>query len=194
MPVQMPRRSVLLQLGWLATAPAWADDALWAVLRRGGQVVLVRHASTTPGVGDPPGMQLADCASQRNLSDAGRAEARRLGAVLRERKVPVGVVLSSPWCRCLDTARLALQRDAKVEPALANLFGRPEQQPPQVTALRQAIARLPLSSPGAGNAFLFTHGSTVLALTGVSPAQAEMVVLTPQADGGLVVAGRIAAP
>ncbi|HEX6296793.1 MAG TPA: histidine phosphatase family protein, partial [Burkholderiales bacterium] len=53
-----------------------ADDKLWEVLERGGQVILIRHTITDPGVGDPPGMKLSDCATQRNLSDEGRAHAR----------------------------------------------------------------------------------------------------------------------
>src|SRR4030095_4588589 len=87
--------------------PAWADDALWALLARGGQVVLVRHGLTTPGVGDPPGFKLGECATQRNLVEEGRREAERLGAALRAHKVPVARVLSSPWCRCTQTARVA---------------------------------------------------------------------------------------
>ena len=183
-------------MGWLfaatclAAVPARADESLWSLLKQGGQVVLIRHATTTPGVGDPPGMKLEDCKSQRNLSDEGRAEARRLGALLRDRQVPVGSILSSPWCRCLETAKLALARDAKVEVSLSNLFGRHEKEAAQVGALRKVVGQVPRE----GNAFLFTHGSTVLALTGVSPAQAEMVILTPLAGGTFKLAGRLVTP
>src|SRR5262245_646254 len=84
-----------------------ADDGLWKLLRGGGQVLLIRHASTTPGVGDPEGFKLEDCATQRNLSEQGRAEARRLGEAVRRNRIPIERVASSPWCRCLDTAQLA---------------------------------------------------------------------------------------
>src|SRR6059058_1594518 len=90
-----------------------ADEALWALLRGGGQVVLVRHALTDPGVGDPPGFDLDQCSTQRNLSEAGRREAEKLGQVLRAHDVPVAAVLTSPWCRCRETARLAFGREAK---------------------------------------------------------------------------------
>ena len=63
----------------LAPAPAGADEALWALLRGGGQVIVLRHAQTDPGVGDPPGFRLEACATQRNLSAQGREDARRLG-------------------------------------------------------------------------------------------------------------------
>ena len=102
-------RWLLLALS-LAFAPAHADDALWDALRQGGHVLYIRHALTEPGFGDPPGFELADCSTQRNLSDAGRAQARRMGEALRSREVPIGEVLSSPWCRCVETARLGGRR------------------------------------------------------------------------------------
>src|SRR5688572_28986342 len=99
-------RKILFAL-LLLPLTAGADDALWALLKKGGQVVLIRHAVTTPGVGDPPGFTIQDCKTQRNLTAAGRKEAERLGAAFRQRAIPVGRVLSSPWCRCLETAKLA---------------------------------------------------------------------------------------
>src|SRR4029079_17592410 len=84
--VRASRIIVVMMRCWLAVAlcvlavPAWADDALWTLLQEGGQVVLVRHGLTTPGVGDPPGFRLGDCATQRNLVDEGRREEARLGA------------------------------------------------------------------------------------------------------------------
>lgn len=167
---------------------ARADEALWALLQAGGQVVLLRHAITEPGVGDPPGFRAGACSTQRNLSDQGRADARRLGEVLRQRRVPVARVLSSPWCRCLETARLVFGREADVERSLGNLFGRRELEAQQVAQLRKLVRR-----PAGGNLFLVTHGSTTRALTGVSPGTGEMVVLTPQPGGGFGVAGRLAA-
>lgn len=190
----MNRKALLRLLACLPLCAAWpaaqADDAaLWSLLQRGGQVVLVRHALTDPGVGDPPQFRLGDCATQRNLSEEGRAQARRLGEALRARKVPVAQVQSSPWCRAQETARLVSGRTPEDLPALGNVFGRPERAAPQVAALK-ALVR----APAGGNVFWFTHGSTTLALTGVSPGTGEMVVLSPQADGGFRVAGRLAVP
>lgn len=179
---------------WLALAlglllgQAHADDALWKLLADGGHVLLVRHAETTPGVGDPPGFRLEDCATQRNLSAAGRAQARRLGAELKRRGVPVGEVLSSPWCRCRETALLAFGR-SRTWDALGNLFGRAGEADEQVRALRPRIA----AHAGKDNLILVSHGSTALALTGEHPAMGELLVLKPQA-GGLRVAGRLAVP
>ncbi len=179
----------LLLVLLLACGAARADEALWSLLQKGGQVVLIRHALTDAGVGDPPGFRLGDCATQRNLNEEGRGEARRLGEALRANKVPVAALQSSPWCRCMETAQIAFGRSADAQPALSNLFGRSERQAQQVRLLRQLVQ----DAPQGGNLFLVTHGSTTQALTGVSPATAEMVVLTPQ-PGGFKVAGRLKVP
>jgi hypothetical protein len=78
---------------------ARANEPLWDLLKAGGQVAVIRHASTVPGFGDPPGFRLDDCATQRNLSEAGREEARRIGAAFRDRGVPVGRVLTAAGSR-----------------------------------------------------------------------------------------------
>lgn len=170
----------------LAPAAAAEDEALWALLKGGGQIVLIRHASTDPATGDPPGFRLDDCATQRNLSAAGRDEARRLGEALRARGVPLGRVLSSRWCRCLETARLAF---AAVEPwpALDSFFGDRSREPEQTEAVRAVAGE----RPPEGNLILVTHGFNIRALTGILPAPAEMVVLTPQGSGAFRVAGRL---
>ena len=131
----MKRRVVAaaLMLALAAIPAAHADESLWALLKGGGQVVLMRHAVTTPGVGDPEGMRLADCATQRNLSDEGRAHAKQVGEAFRARKIPVGQVLSSPWCRCLETARLAFGIEPQASPAR-----RPRPRAPRFVMLARA--------------------------------------------------------
>lgn len=162
---------------------------MWALLRNGGQVVLIRHAVTDPGVGDPPGFRLDDCRTQRNLSPAGREGARRLGEAFRMQRIPVAQVLSSPWCRCLDTARIAFGQ-ARADPMLGNLFTHGENSVRQ-QAQFQALARTP---PADGNLILVTHGATIAAFTGISPGTGEVVIGTFDADGRFRVAGRIMPP
>jgi len=171
----------------LALAPAQADEKIWNLLRGGGQVLLIRHASTDPGVGDPDGFKLGECSTQRNLSAAGRQEARRLGELLRQQKVPIGAVVSSPWCRCVDTAQLAFSRVDKRWSALSNLFGRSGNAQGQIEALRPRIGAF----GGKDNLVLVTHGSTAMALTGISPQQAEVIVLTPRGGERFELAGRV---
>jgi broad specificity phosphatase PhoE len=177
----------LLVLALLLPAPAGADEALWGLLRGGGQVVLMRHTITTPGVGDPPGFRLGDCPTQRNLTDAGRDDARRIGAAFRSHGVPVGRVLSSRWCRCLETAQLAFGR-AEPWDALDSIFEDRQREPERTQALREALR----ARPADGNLVLVTHGANIVALTGVSPAPGEFLVLTAEGGGRFRVAGRLA--
>jgi len=165
------------------------EDDLWDALRRGTIVVLLRHALTTPGVGDPPGFKLDDCSTQRNLTDEGRAQAGRVGEAFRAHNIVIDRVLSSPWCRCIETARLAFDSTPEKAPALSNLFGRPENKDPQVADLRKLVGGF----GGRGNLVLVSHGSTIVALTGVSPEPAEMVVVKPDGGGNFSVLGRLSA-
>jgi broad specificity phosphatase PhoE len=168
----------------LGISSAQANEALWTLLKGGGQVVFIRHAITTPGVGDPPGFKLDDCATQRNLTDEGRGHAKRIGQAFKERKIPVERLLSSPWCRCIETSRLAFG-EPEPSTALSNLFGRSENNAKQVEQMKALV------KPGKGNAILVSHGSTIVALTGVSPGTGEMVIVTPQGNGKFAVAGRL---
>ena len=177
----------LLALACCAT-PARANDALWALLEKGGQVVLIRHGQTTPGVGDPPGFRIDDCSTQRNLVDAGRREAQRLGAALRAHRVPVARVLSSPWCRCIETARIVFGADPVTDTMLDNLFDASQNRERQVAAFRKLVA----SAPKQGNLMLVTHGSTTAAFTGINQGTAEMVIVTPEGGERYRVAGRLA--
>jgi phosphohistidine phosphatase SixA len=170
-------------------SPTAADEAVWSLLKGGGHIVLIRHAITTPGVGDPPGMRLDDCRTQRNLTEEGRRHAQRVGEAVRARGVRVERVRSSPWCRCLETARLAFG-PAETWTALSNLFGRPEQRAEQVRQMQAAAGE----RRDGGNVIWVTHGSTIAALTGINPDTAEMVVLTPRGDGRFAVAGRLVVP
>ena len=147
-------------------------------------MVFIRHAVTTPGVGDPPGFKLDDCATQRNLTDEGRGHAKRIGQAFKERKVPVERLLSSPWCRCIETSRLAFG-EPEVSTALSNLFGRSENNAKQVEQMKALV------KPAKGNVVLVSHGSTIVALTGISPATGEMVIVTPKGNGQFAVAGRL---
>ena len=96
-------------------------------------------------------------------------------------------MLTSPWCRCRDTARIAFGGEAEVEPALSNLFEYGQNRDRQLAGFRRLVA----AAPRKGNLLLVTHGSTTLAFTGVSPGTAEMVIVTPETDGKFRVAGRI---
>ncbi|HST00558.1 MAG TPA: histidine phosphatase family protein, partial [Usitatibacter sp.] len=103
------RRNFLAAALAVAAAPrAFAQQPVdWERLRKGGYVLLMRHAATTVAGVDPKGFRLGECRTQLNLSDDGRAQARRAGQRVAEEKVPVSRVYTSPWCRCRETGLLA---------------------------------------------------------------------------------------
>ncbi len=189
------RRRIALRAGLLLAAvvvvPAQADEAGWMALGRPGAIALIRHAYA-PGVGDPPGMRLGDCPSQRNLDAQGRAEAARLGERLRRRGVRVQEVLHSPWCRARDTAQLAMAAasgpTSREEPAFGSFFGGHGDAGRQTAAAREILRRW----QGPGVLLVFTHQVNVLGLTGIALAPAEgLVVRVPPGEAPLQVLGRI---
>jgi len=170
----------------LIAASALAADA-WTELAKPGAIVLFRHG-TAPGVGDPANFKLDDCATQRNLNEQGRAEARKLGEQFRARKIQVGSVLSSQWCRTRETARLAFGSRVSDEPAFNSFFRlSPQDREAQTAQARAVLARW----RGPGALVVVTHQVNIQALTGVGAASAEGVVVRPAADGSLQVVATI---
>jgi phosphohistidine phosphatase SixA len=170
----------------LASGMALSADA-WTELARPGAIVLFRHA-TAPGVGDPPNFRPDDCTTQRNLNDQGRAEARRLGELFRQRGVNVGAVLSSQWCRTRETARLAFGDQVRDEPAFNSFFGQGAAQREAQTERARRVLR---DWKGPGVLVVVTHQVNITALTGHGAMSAEGVVVQPTAQGPLRVVGNL---
>ena len=172
----MKRRTFLLALtGALVSSSTEAQQAeLWSALQAGGLAILLRHAQTEPGIGDPPGFRLGDCRTQRNLSEEGRRQARRIGEALAARRVRIDAVRSSEWCRCLETARLAFpERSIQPFPALNSFFDGRAAEPRQTRELRAALA----SIDGPGNVVFVTHQVNIQSLTGETVGSGEAVLL-----------------
>lgn len=168
------------------SAPVRAQaDTAWPALQD-GSIVLFRHA-TAPGGGDPPGMKLGDCATQRNLNEAGRAQAKRLGEQFRQRGIKVAAVLTSQWCRTRETAELAFPGRAREESSFNSFFGDPSRQLAQTAAAQALLHRW----KGPGVLVVVTHQVNITSLTGIVPASGEGVVVRPQ-GAGLEVLGRLA--
>ena len=168
-----------------AISTATATESIWEALRTPGSVVVLRH-SYAPGTFDPPSARLDDCSTQRNLDASGRAQARRVGEEFQQNGIAVGVVLSSPRCRCLDTARLAFGKVQSWEP-LQGALSDEERRQRQLAEIREAIE----AHRGGPPLVLVTHGSVVTALTGLNIRMGEFVVLRRAADGTHSVAGQL---
>jgi broad specificity phosphatase PhoE len=158
-----------------ASTTAAATDLL-ALLGEGRAVALIRHANA-PGVGDPPGMRLGDCATQRNLDETGRRESVALGARLREAGIHEARIFTSRWCRARDTATLLGFAPPAELPALDSFFGARGEAEARTAALRAFLADLPRGAP----VLLVTHQVNITALTAMNPAQAEIIFVAAQA-------------
>jgi len=168
-------------LGFCGTVEvAGADDAAdaWKALRAGGHVALMRHADAPGGVGDPPGFRVEDCATQRNLSEKGRADAEKIGSELRGEGIAFEKILSSPWCRCIDTARLLNLGTVETEATFGNVVVLKDQRQTLTTGARALIAQW----TAGGNLLVVTHGANIQALAGVWLASGEIVVVKGGSD------------
>lgn len=179
-------RLLLILAALLAPMSASASPDFWAAAREPGTHLLLRHARA-PGTGDPPGFRLGDCATQRNLDDTGRAQARRIGEAIRAAGVRVDAVLSSAWCRALDTATLLDLGEPKVDTSLNSFF---EDRASEDRFTAELKARLKALQDR--KAVLVTHQVNITALTDVYPTSGEIVAVALEPDGdGIVVRGRM---
>jgi broad specificity phosphatase PhoE len=171
-----------------AAGTAVADEAAaLAALRAGGHVALMRHGEA-PGTADPSGFRVDDCATQRNLNDKGRADAASAGARLRREAVRFEKIVSSPWCRCRETA--SLMNLGAVE--IVETLGNPVVLRDRRQALVEGTRALVEGWGGEGPLLVVTHGATIQALTGMHPASGEIFVVKPRsAAGSLPVIGRV---
>jgi hypothetical protein len=185
----MQRRAFLIAAAAPWAARATVDDDVAARLAAGACVIAFRHA-LAPGTLDPPGFRLGDCTTQRNLNDEGRAQARRIGEWFRARALAPGAVRSSPWCRCVDTARLAFGR-ADAWPALGSpRVGSEATNEAALAELRRSLAAA-AAHPGRFDAWV-THGFVLSALTGAGTASGEGLLLAAGSEGATQVLGRLA--
>lgn len=181
------RRSVSLVLLWLyaACAAAQADPSIVQRLREGGYILFVRHASTDFSQNDARMTSFEDCASQRNLTEKGRAEARALGEQVNRLKIPIGEVRASPFCRTMETAQLAFGKaQATPEARGGQVDDRQRHEP-----LRQLLSSRPWPRQ---NDVVVSHGNPFYALFGPPYlAEGEIAVLKPDAPSGVAIVGRI---
>lgn len=171
-------------LSLLTLQPAHTTEAGWALLRNGGHVVFLRHADA-PGSGEPGNFDIENCTTQRNLSDRGRQQARRIGPLFLARAAPVARVLSSNYCRCLETARIAFGASlVETDPALDLLSGEDAANDEKLERVRE----IAVGHSGADNMVLVANEDVIMGVLGVSAREGEALILS---RGDLHVAGRI---
>jgi len=190
--MSLPVKLLMLAFAFVALAsPAQAADIWDELADSDGLVILYRHA-LAPGGGDPANFDVDDCATQRNLSAAGRRQAVRMGRQLRTRDIPVAEVISSPWCRSRDTARLMRVGPVREMSRLGSVF-----QSSARTAERRERATTKLIRRHAasdGVLVVVGHQANIIDLTGIAPASGEGVVVRYDLDAGRIdIVGRVPA-
>jgi phosphohistidine phosphatase SixA len=163
----------------LTVSQAAGTEAGWALVRNGGQIVFLVHANA-PGSGDPANFDIENCRTQRNLSESGRQQARRIGALFAARAAPVEQVYSSRYCRALDTARLAFgDRSVEILEALDSI-GRASDEADE---RNEEIYSLIRDYSGSGNLVLVTHPENIAAMVGTKPREGQAVIVSPTDNG-----------
>ena len=168
------------------------DKALVSALRDGGHVIYIRHAKTTKDWGDQvsPELDLADCSTQRRLSDEGKADAKTIGEGIKAAGIPVGDVISSDYCRAYNTAYLAFGTYTKN--SNLNFLPCVECTPEDYKEYAARVAPLLSAKPEAGkNTFLVGHDDPFQGVTmpvipenGIYPAPMGVAyVAKPLGDG-----------
>jgi phosphohistidine phosphatase SixA len=153
------------------------DGKLVAALRKGGYVLYFRHAKTDRSQQDTDPHDLANCATQRNLTDEGRADARAIGEAFRALQIPVGTVLSSAYCRAREHALLSFDQ-VTAEPSLVLPDPLPDDERQRN---KEALQRLLATPPPPGtNTILVSHSPNVKAAAEVDlPVEGGAVILRP---------------
>jgi len=178
----------MLLLGVLMSPQTTANEIDLATrLQQGGHVLMLRHAHA-PGFGDPAQFKLDDCATQRNLDAAGRAQATAIGDWLRRQGVQDARIYASQWCRSLETARLIDLGPVTPLPALNSFFGREQERLSSLVALNAFFARQPVDGP---LIILVTHFVNVQSVAGSGVGAGEGVLLQLQPDKSPHVVGRV---
>ena len=153
-------------------------------LHDGHHVLLMRHADA-PGIGDPAGYKLDQCATQRNLGERGRKQAELIGAWLTKQGIDKAQVFSSPWCRCVDTAKLLKKGVVTIEASLGSFFDDMSLEKIQTQAL-QTFIKNSLAKKSQPPLILVTHHINIQAFTGKVVNVGEMVLVKVNQAGQYV--------
>lgn len=160
---------------------AASDKALHEALANPHHLLMMRHADA-PGYSDPTGFDLNNCASQRNLGANGKKQAAGIGAWLKTQGIPQAKVLSSPWCRCMETAKLLNVGDVQSENSLGSFFENRADGKEQTLLLEKKIKQ-EISNPNRRPLILVTHQVNIQAFTGETVSSGQMVLVKVNTNG-----------
>ncbi len=150
-----------------------ATEQGWKLAQEGDKIILIRH-SLAPGSGDPPGFKIDDCKTQRNLNRKGINQSKKIGRLFKKNKIPIDQVLSSQWCRCLDTAKFAFANFKEFK-ALNSTF-QSQYDKNEAKQLKELYYFVSKWDGKGKNLVLVTHYSIITAVTNSIPSSGEIVI------------------
>ena len=141
-------------------------------LEYGGKLIFIRHAYA-PGGGDPDNFNLNDCLTQRNLNEDGRKQAKHIGEFFKKNKIKIHKVLSSEWCRCKETAKIAFKNFSTnnfLNSFYSSKFAKNKDK--QIKMLKSYVKKLKSDK----NLILVTHYVLISEVLNYAPSSGEIVV------------------
>ena len=141
-------------------------------LQKGGKLIFIRHAYA-PGGGDPDNFDINDCSTQRNLSDSGRVQSKKIGNFFKKNKISIGKVYSSEWCRCKETASIAF-KEYKTKNFLNSFFSAKfaNNRKKQIIDFDKFISTLDKNQ----NLVFVTHYVVISEILNYAPSSGEIVI------------------
>jgi phosphohistidine phosphatase SixA len=167
--------------GLILITPQGFASELSELMKQGNTVLMMRHAYA-PGVGDPANFKLNDCSTQRNLNQEGISQARAIGNWLRSQGLTEATVYTSPWCRCIDSAKLLNLGSPQIVEAIASTFNEQDYATPAKKSLTEWMQNN-FKKPNSKPQIMVTHQVNILSYTGVNTSSGEIVLVQVNADG-----------
>ena len=163
---------LIIFISLISSVKADLNKKLFNQLEDGGKLIFIRHAYA-PGSGDPSNFNLNDCSTQRNLSEEGRKQAEYIGNFFKDKKIKIDKVLTSEWCRCKETAKIAFKNfstNSFLNSFYSSKFSKNKDK--QIDALNDYIAKFKSDK----NLILVTHYVLISEVLNYGPSSGEIVV------------------
>ena len=165
-------RKFLILILFLIPNISFSNESLINLLKDGKKIVFIRHA-IAPGSGDPKNFDIKKCSTQRNLNEEGKIQSKKIGDFFKQNKIKINKILSSEWCRCKDTARIAFGKFETFNALNSFYEARFEKnRSKQIRNLRNFISSWESDS----NLILITHYVVILDLLNSGVSSGEMII------------------
>ena len=163
---------IIIFISLITPIKADLNKNLMNQLKDGGKLIFIRHAYA-PGSGDPNNFNLNDCSTQRNLNEDGRKQAQYIGEFFIKNKIKIEKVLSSEWCRCKETSKIAF-KDFSTNNFLNSFYSTKflKNKDKQIDELNNYISNFKSNK----NLVLVTHYVLISEVLNYAPSSGEIVV------------------